>query len=218
VTDIDGTLTDGTQKISNSALKAVKYIEKKRVPVLLASGKALPIVKTLKLYLGCSGAIICENGSVIEYLDKMKVIGNRDVVRSVLKQLKEEFEERIVEAWSNPYRYVDVAFESTLERSLIENVVSKNVGVKLVDSGFAYHLMSEGVNKAEGLKIACDLMGIKLHETVAIGDSETDIDLLQVAGFKIALANAPQSLRIVSDYVTQKPYGEGVLEAAKMTL
>jgi hypothetical protein len=218
VTDIDGTLTDENYRISISAIRAIRRLEDQGVPVILASGNALPVVKTLRTYLGCTGAIICENGSVIEYLDSLKTLGDSRKVKRALAKLKNRYGNKIEEYWSNRYRLVDIALKRTLKRKQIETVLSEINGVRLVDSGFAYHLSSRGVNKAEGLKVACELMKINLKEVAAIGDSETDIDLLKAAGFKIALANAPFSLKQVADYITVKSNGEGVAEASDLIL
>ncbi len=217
-TDIDGTLTDETNLISLSALQALRKIEEEGVPVLLASGNALPVVKTLKRYLGCTGAIICENGSVIEYHETLKILGDREGVKLALEKLKDRYGDGIQEHWSNRYRFVDAALKRTLDREQIETVLSEIDDVRLVDSGFAYHITSEGVNKGEGLRAASQLMAVDLADTAAIGDSETDVELVREAGFKIALANAPSSLKQVADYVTKETNGEGVAEATDLIL
>jgi hypothetical protein len=218
VTDIDGTLTDENYRISIPAIRAIRRLEDQGIPVILASGNALPIVKTLRTYLGCTGVIICENGSVIEYLDSLKTPGDSHKVKRALAKLKDVCGNKIEEYWSNRYRLVDIALKRTLKREQIETVLSGIDGVRLVDSGFAYHINSRGVNKAEGLKVACELMKINFREVAAIGDSETDIDLLKASGFKIARANAPLSLKQVADHITMNSNGAGVAEASDLIL
>jgi hydroxymethylpyrimidine pyrophosphatase-like HAD family hydrolase len=56
-------------------------------------------------------------------------------------------------------------------------------------------------------------MGVKPQEIMAVGDSENDLEFLEVAGVKVAVANADQELKSLADYVSQKPYGDGVKEA-----
>ncbi|MFW6117197.1 MAG: phosphoglycolate phosphatase [Thermoproteota archaeon] len=217
-TDIDGTLTDENYLLSISAIKALRKLDRGGIPVMLASGNALPVVQTLKRYLGCKGAIICENGAVIKYRKTLKTLGDPRQVRRGLKELKDKFGNKAEEHWSNRYRLVDIVLKRTLEKSKIEETLSKVEGVKIVDSGFAYHISSKDVNKGKGLKVASRLMNIDLQNIAAIGDSETDLDLLRSAGFRITLPNAPIPLREIAHYTTTRSNGKGLTEAAKLLL
>ena len=90
--------------------------------------------------------------------------------------------------------------------------------LKLLDSGFAYHLVDKNIDKGKGLKVAAQLMGFKLEEVAVVGDSETDLEMFKVAGLRFALANAPKNLKNLADYVTSKEDGEGFAEVAKRIL
>ncbi|MFW6110576.1 MAG: phosphoglycolate phosphatase [Thermoproteota archaeon] len=217
-TDIDGTLTDGKYLLSTSAIEALRKLEKRGIPVLLVSGNALPVVQTLKRYLGCTGAIICENGSVVKYRKSLETLGSSKKVKAALQKLKDKLGDGVQEHWSNRYRMVDCVIKRTLRRSKIDSVISEVEGVKLVDSGFAYHISSREVDKGEGLKIAGRLMGVSLRRIAAIGDSETDRDLLRTASFRLTLANAPASLRDIAHHITKKENGEGFAEATDVVL
>ncbi len=217
-TDVDGTLTDEFRTLSHEAIKAIRRLEDKGVPVILASGNALPVMRALQIYLRCTGAIICENGAVVEYKGELRVLGDRKRGEEALKALKEAFGDKVVESWSNAYRYVDFAIKCEVDRRLIEVIIAMIPRVKLLNSGFAYHLVDEKVNKGEGLRVAAQMMKLNLNEVVAIGDGENDIDLLKAAGFGIALAGSPQALKEVANYITSKPNGEGFAEAVEVML
>lgn len=217
-TDVDGTLTDEKERISCKAIEAIRNLEAKGIPVILASGNALCVLKTLKNYLGCSGALICENGAVVEYKGHIKVFGRMDEAKLVLKRLKEKYNGKIIESWSNPYRLVDVALKRSIEKEKIIEVMLDFPNLKLLDSGYAYHILSKEINKGNALKAVADLMGIKLSEIVAIGDSETDIEMFKVVGYGIAVANSPESLKAIAKYITSKSDGEGFFEAAELIL
>lgn len=217
-TDIDGTLTDDKERISCKAIKAIRNLESRGIPVILASGNTLCVLKTLKNYIGCSGALICENGAVVEYKGHIKVFGRMDEAKIVLKKLKEKYGEKIVESWSNPYRLVDIALRRTIEKEKIIEIMSSFPNLRLLDSGYAYHILSKEINKGNALKTVADLMKIKLSEIVAIGDSETDIEMFKVAGYGIAVANSPESLKAIAKHVTTKANGEGFFEATKFIL
>jgi len=217
-TDVDGTLTDKNYKISLEAVKYLRILEEKGFPIILVSGNALCTLKTLQRYLGCSGELIAEDGAVVEYKEKLKILGDKSEAEKALKKLKEKFGDLIVESWTNPYRYVDIAILRTIDKNKILEVIQDFSSLKLLDSGFAYHLVNKNVDKGKGLKVAVQLMGFKLDEVAVIGDSETDLEMFKVAGLKFALANAPKNLKNLADYVTSKENGEGFVEAAKIIL
>ena len=217
-TDVDGTLTNMKHKISVKAIEAIRKLEKKGFPVILASGNALCVLKTLKNYIGCSGALIAEGGGVVEYKDTVKILGKGEEARKALTKLKEKFGDKVEESWTNPYRWVDVALKRTVDKNLILKVIQNFPHLKLLDSGFAYHILDKNVDKGKGLKVAVKLMGFKIKETAVVGDSETDIEMFKVAGLKIALANAPKQLKILANHTTKKSNGEGFTEAVKLIL
>ena len=59
-TDVDGTLTDRERGISLTAIQAVRNLEAKGVPVILASARPSPILNILREYIGCSDVTINE--------------------------------------------------------------------------------------------------------------------------------------------------------------
>jgi hydroxymethylpyrimidine pyrophosphatase-like HAD family hydrolase len=53
-----------------------------------------------------------------------------------------------------------------------------------------------------------ELMGIDTENTIAIGDAQNDMDMIEYAGFGIAMGNAVDSVKKAADYVTT-PHPEG---------
>ena len=58
-----------------------------------------------------------------------------------------------------------------------------------------------------------DYYGIKKEETLAIGDQNNDISLLQAGGIKIAMGNATEELKKCADYITDTVYNDGFILA-----
>ncbi len=58
-----------------------------------------------------------------------------------------------------------------------------------------------GVDKGEGLRRLCALLGISPQRVLAIGDSENDIPLLTAAGYGVAMGNAAPRVKAVADWV-----------------
>ena len=70
----------------------------------------------------------------------------------------------------------------------------------------------KGVNKGEAVKWLCDYLNVKKENTMAIGDSYNDIDLLANVGFGCAVAGAKDKLKEMANYVCEKDYTEGAVK------
>jgi len=60
-----------------------------------------------------------------------------------------------------------------------------------------------GVNKGAALGILANYLNISLEEVVSVGDNYNDIELIEQAGFGVAVANAVEPLKNVADYITK---------------
>lgn len=71
----------------------------------------------------------------------------------------------------------------------------------------------QGVNKGSALANLCERLRIPLSSTVAIGDNNNDIEMLQKAGYAIAMGNASDEIKQLCDYVTDDYPHHGVAKA-----
>jgi HAD superfamily hydrolase (TIGR01484 family) len=69
-----------------------------------------------------------------------------------------------------------------------------------------------GVNKATGLAELCARLGIDSSDVLAIGDSMNDAEMLQWAGYAVAMGSARPAIRDLADHVTGAEPGEGVVQ------
>jgi phosphoglycolate phosphatase len=83
----------------------------------------------------------------------------------------------------------------------------------LSDSGYAFHINERRVDKARGLKKVLDILNVTPAETVAIGDSQTDIPLFDLCGYSIALNHAEENVKARARYVVSGKEGEGLIDA-----
>lgn len=80
-----------------------------------------------------------------------------------------------------------------------------------------YEFISKNANKGLALEKLCDILGIDMKDTVAIGDNGNDIELVKMAGFGVAMSNAYEGLKEVADYITVKDNNNsGVAEVINM--
>ena len=70
-----------------------------------------------------------------------------------------------------------------------------------------------GMNKGKALRVICEEKGIGREETVAFGDQELDIPMLEAAGTAIAMGNAIESLNQKADFVTRTNNEAGIAHA-----
>jgi Cof subfamily protein (haloacid dehalogenase superfamily) len=68
----------------------------------------------------------------------------------------------------------------------------------------------DGVSKGSGLQFVADRLGFTAAETVACGDGENDRELLEWAGFGVAVANAHEDILDRADLVVPSVDEEGV--------
>ena len=65
-----------------------------------------------------------------------------------------------------------------------------------------YEILPKGVSKGGALVKLAELLGIDLHRTIAVGDYNNDISMLQKAGLSFAVANAVDAAKAAADHVT----------------
>ena len=54
------------------------------------------------------------------------------------------------------------------------------------------------------------MLDININETMAFGDSENDKEMLKVVSIGVAMGNAIEELKQVSDFVTKDLYDDGI--------
>ena len=65
-----------------------------------------------------------------------------------------------------------------------------------------YEILPKNVHKGTALLHLCEYLKIPMSKTVAIGDYNNDIGMIQSAGIGIAVGNAKPEVKAVADYVT----------------
>ena len=62
------------------------------------------------------------------------------------------------------------------------------------------------------------MLEIDVNDTIAIGDSDTDVPLFKAVKNNIAVSNSTENLKKLAKIVTTKKSGEGVLEGLDIIL
>lgn len=110
-----------------------------------------------------------------------------------------------------PTKLVAVGEPSTLP-SLRERLAPVFDGRLFVTTSLPHllELGSPGVSKGSGLTFVAERLGFEPEATVAFGDGENDLELLEWAGFGVAVGNAHPTLRALADWMCPGPDEDGV--------
>lgn len=74
------------------------------------------------------------------------------------------------------------------------------------------------VGKSYAMSALVQKMGIQMDEVLAIGDGEADINMLQMAGTGVAMANATESVRRCADFITLSNDEDGAAAAIEKAI
>ena len=76
-------------------------------------------------------------------------------------------------------------------------------------------LMPKGINKSAGVAKIAEYLGVKQEEVMACGDANNDIPMLEYAGLSVAVANASESAKAVSKFISLSNDEDGVAYAVE---
>lgn len=105
---------------------------------------------------------------------------------------------------------VIVATTAAHELAILRTVRRHASDCQLVRNRGELMLVPAGVSKATGLRYALLQLGISPHGTLAIGDAENDLALLESCEVAVAVANAVESVKERADVVLAEADGTGV--------
>jgi phosphoglycolate phosphatase len=218
VTDVDGTLTDRSRRLDPNAVRAVRVLEDRGVPVVLATGNVLPIALALHRSLGLTGPIVAENGGLAWWKDgdgrdrvrrladrRVALAAYRDLVRAGLPARR---------LFTDRWRESEVAIEPTVSVAAIRRVLGPRP-LTVESTGFAIHLMERGAGKTSALAHVLRPLGRSLADAVVLGDGDNDVGMLRAAGFGVSFSSGSRRARAAADYVTRAAYAGGFVEGLK---
>jgi phosphoglycolate phosphatase len=221
LTDVDGTITDASRRINTAAIGAIRLLQEQGAEVVFASGNTACFMDALCKMVGTNGTFIAENGGVFRagYTGSLRITGDQTVCREALDVLQSHYKARgtELELYSPAYRFADLAFARTVPVEDVKKLLN-HLPVQVLDTGYAIHLQALGVNKGTALISLCEEMGYSPSDFLAIGDSLNDIPMLTMAGTGVTVANAHPDVKAVAQYVSEKEYGKGFVEAVKKYL
>lgn len=217
VTDVDGTLTDRDRRMTPAAFEAVRAVEARGIPVVLATGNVLPIALALRRALGVSGPLVAENGGLL-YVERNgrsrveRLASPRAPLRAFRELRRAGVPARRL--FTDRWRETEVALEPTVSLAAVRRAL-RGWPITIESTGFAVHLMERGCGKVPALRAALRPLGLTLGDCLVLGDGDNDVAMLRAAGFGVSFPSGSDRARAAADLVTKASYARGFLEGLK---
>jgi phosphoglycolate phosphatase len=212
--DIDGTITEnGIGRINLDALSALRHLTKIGHYVIFVTGRSSIEGYLLSIFGGTTHVAVGENGGCITTSPtEHKLLGNKKECLKAFDFLKAKIND-IKEKPVFP-RMTEVVLERTFDiESAKKLIIDNNLGVNLSDSQYAYHINSEGIDKAQGFSEVMKMFSITPDNVIAIGDSATDVPLFRLAKTSVSLGNSSDYVKSQSSFNVAAKSGDGLIEA-----
>lgn len=76
----------------------------------------------------------------------------------------------------------------------------------------------QNVSKATGLQKLCEHLGLSIEQTIAVGDSDNDLEILKAAGLSVAMENGKAHIKEICDVIVADNNHDGCAEAIEKFL
>jgi Cof subfamily protein (haloacid dehalogenase superfamily) len=229
-TDVDGTLLDLAGELPPARAAAVRRLQAAGIPVVLATGKVWPSIRSLWEELDLAGPhVTCNGAAVVDADDTVHALTplDDDVADAVVAELHAR---RIPHAiYLEDARIVtpELAPQLAILPALgePEPVVGGRDGARVLkvlsvvgeaEEGDLRSLAADAAriqrtshrflewnhpaaDKCAGLEVVAAVLGVDLHDVVAIGDAENDLPMLRAAGMGVAVARSSDAAREAAD-------------------
>lgn len=238
--DIDGTLMGSDKTALEKNIETIQKVRRGGHKVFISTGrgkaylpKALDFNKNFDGVITGAGAVSSVDGkNVITRLmpysvtEKFCSFAFKHNLNGVIEGEKNMYYfgsfEGIEEGWfeinKSNFKSV-VSPDEPIEKYTILGDIPKDLDEILngdcVILRFSYYgeIIQKSCGKGTALKEMAEILDIPIENTVAIGDSMNDYDMIKAAGIGVAMGNAVDKIKEISDFVTKNVDESGVSAA-----
>lgn len=111
-----------------------------------------------------------------------------------------------------------IYFRDTPPRELLRKELEGGPVELVYSEATSLEVTTPGVTKAYGLQLLCDHMGIRPEQSIVVGDSDNDLEILEAAGLAVAMGNANERVRACCDIVTEDNDHDGIASVIRKYL
>jgi phosphoglycolate phosphatase (TIGR01487 family) len=199
-------------------LAAMRFLEEIDLKVIYVTGRSSIEAFVLAVFGGTTQLSVGENGGVITTApDNHILLAKKEHCLEGYKVLNHNIEGVQMKPVFN--RLTEVVLARTFDLHEGNKIFAENgLDLTLSDSKYAYHINEKGIDKGSGLQKALEILNLDAKETVAIGDSETDLPLFNVCGCSIALNHADDIVKAKAKHVVSGKAGKGLVDAINLVM
>ncbi|MBV7504669.1 Cof-type HAD-IIB family hydrolase [Bacillus sp. sid0103] len=228
--DMDGTLLNNKGQVSEANRKAINAAKDKGIFVVLSTGRSLLTSREHADSLELNSYLVTVNGS--EIWDDQRELVERNLVKSehiewmwkLTQQHNTKFWAISTERnWHNEMpedlhqvNWMKFGFniDDDETRAIIMKELQDKGEFEISNSTLKnIEVNSAGVNKAKGLELVCQRLGLEMKNVMAVGDSLNDLAMIKAAGIGVAMGNAQDIVKESADWVTATNEEDGVAKA-----
>lgn len=85
-------------------------------------------------------------------------------------------------------------------------------------AAFYLEVIPKVINKGQGIRDICKVLGLGTEEVISFGDAANDIPMLREAGMGVAMGNAAEAVKAAADMVTLSNNDDGIAAALEKLL
>ena len=136
--------------------------------------------------------------------------------RSFVKNLPHYIRDKKIQIQKITMNFYQDEAGSYIDYEKVLHMLSADERLELVSGG--YHnleITKKGTTKGKALHILADLLNIPMEQTMACGDTQNDMDILQAAEIGVAMGNATEDVKQHADFITLSNEEDGVAYAIR---
>jgi hydroxymethylpyrimidine pyrophosphatase-like HAD family hydrolase len=204
--DYDGTLASHG-RVAPETIGALRRLAATGRELILVTGRRIDDLIQVFPEVAIFDRVVAENGPLVY---RPQSLETRVLSKPPPAAFVEELQRRGVQPLTAGQ--VFVATEQPNERVVLDVIGEMGLDLQVILNKGSVMVLPASVNKATGLSVALEELGISPQEVVGIGDAENDEAFLATCGLGVAVANALDSLKAHADQVTRGENGAGVRE------
>ena len=154
-----------------------------------------------------------EKKTAMSFVELGKMYANviNDSVRTAQKAISSELPE--TGSWQGDTVYlVNVFADDSIVRPILERMPHCRMTRW---NPYGVDIISREGGKAKGIARILERFGISREETIAFGDGENDMEMLEFSGIGVAMGNADEKVKACADYVTGAADKGGIMAALR---
>ena len=235
--DLDGTLMV-TDTISGRVADAVRRVAR-QIPVSIATGRRASDLMVYARQLGLTAPQICNGGATLLDPVSGNLVWNSHMderqARSIIELLASRSINFIATHPSGDAESMDEIRRWDLTRISAMDISQDDaddleaqyhnvcglyvVKVYLHYNGWwAVDFTAAGIHKGEAARRLAGHLGIETSQIIAAGDSYNDLPMLRDAGYRIAMASAPEEMKAMADFVAPPVEDDGLAVAIEQAV